>query len=195
MARECLRVLLMRWLKAELAIFLLLWRMSSETAQLYKEFDILRNMASLADVGWKLLEFKARSKRSGLIHLHAWHRTWAKRSSVVLCQWLCEADGLYSLWTRGKIDLSFPFNLSSSLTEQARKVRGVNVQHHWAILSVSPGLSRCYYISPLFTVANCLHLVWVHGLWWLEDHNKALVVTLTFPNGEGCYCKTSGFTC
>lgn len=113
MARECLGVLLMRWLKVELSILLLFWRMSSETAQLY---DILLNMASLADVGWKLLEFKARSKRSGLIHLHAWHRTWAIRSSVVLCQWLCEADGLYSLWTRGKIDLSFPFNLSSDGT-------------------------------------------------------------------------------
>ena len=29
------------------------------------------NMASLADVGWKLLEFKSRSKRSGLTYSSA----------------------------------------------------------------------------------------------------------------------------
>lgn len=167
--------------------------MSSETAQLYEGIDILRNMASLADVGWKLLEFKARSKRSGLIHLHAWHRTWAIRSSVVLCQWLCEADGLYSLWTRGKIDLSFPFNLSSDGTS----TKGQRCKCT-APLSYFKRVTRSLPLLLHLTLVYCSRLfarsvsTWPLVAW---RQQQGTCSHPDFPEWAGCYCKTSGFTC
>lgn len=46
----------------------LLFKLKGDTGYRYKKLGhiISRNMATLADVGWKLLEFKARSKRSGI---------------------------------------------------------------------------------------------------------------------------------
>lgn len=46
----------------------LLFKLKGDTGYSYKKLGnvISGNMATLADVGWKLLEFKARSKRSGI---------------------------------------------------------------------------------------------------------------------------------
>lgn len=46
----------------------LLFKSKGDTGYSYKKLGniISGNMATLADVGWKLLEFKARSKRSGI---------------------------------------------------------------------------------------------------------------------------------
>lgn len=73
------------------------------------------NMASLADVGWKLLEFKSRSKRSGLTHYSAWHRTvWGAGLCFVvpLLVWDCL---LVKPLNTGGI---WPFSLSTAVQDK-----------------------------------------------------------------------------
>lgn len=85
-----------------------------------------------------------------------------------------------------------PFNLSTAVTVQAWKVRGVNVQHSWAILRASHQVSFRCYISPLFTVAYCWVLYRAYGSW--KTTIVALVVSLAFLKGKWSHYKTLKIT-
>ncbi len=143
------------------------------------------NMASLADVGWKLLEFKARSKRSGLTFFTL-HYTVQYRPIVPVVPALCVRLSVCKAAEHGlKFDLICPFNLSTAVTVQAWKVRGVNVQHPGSILRAFHQVSFRCYVSPvincvlcmrgeqracvaLWKLADCVILALVVSLHWLS---------------------------
>lgn len=125
-------------------------------------------MASLADVGWKLLEFKARSKRSGLVHDFCMASCSVTQVWFMLCRCYCDTLCSYSHWTRGHVHL-FP-----AVTVQTWKVRGValNVKHWRAILRAShqvfavtsycTGCSACWYYSRGPMLVGGLYLGSLH---------------------------------
>lgn len=66
------------------------------------------------------------------------------------------------------IQFVLPINLCTAATVQARKVRGVNVQHSGAILRASLQVSFFFIsLQPWLTVHCALHEVNVEGLWKL----------------------------